>query len=204
MRILTVAVCALLLAGGPALAEPSPERATLLKRLRQAMPMSDENLTLPPVAARGLREDLIAQNPGKEQAISPIAEAFGACFADVFRRRDLRGDAVARADAAGMTNDELRALIAYYENPEWKRLSEAIDAARGSGEPLELTPADKALLGAGVRDPAWARFMALRVEERAETAADEALAKGMMDCGAAARDQIQKAGLIDDPPDLPT
>lgn len=195
MRRVALAVCGLLLSATMAVAAPSAERAALLERLRQALPVLAEIISIEDMAASTLRDELLEQNPGKEKVVAPIAKAYGACVAKLMGDTDYVAEAVAKADAAGMTDAELRTLIAYYEDPELKALFKLLGPAMNAGKDLDVSPATRARLEAASNDPAVVRFTALINEEPAEVLQDDAMMKGLMACAGELAENVDKAGL---------
>ncbi|HYE44678.1 MAG TPA: hypothetical protein VEA44_02785 [Caulobacter sp.] len=197
MRVLALALCGLLISANLAAAAPA-DRAALLERLRQALPKLSEIMPVDRMAALETRKDLLAQNPGKEAVVEKIAGEMGACVAKLIEGRDFIGEAVSRADKAGMTEAELLTVIAYYEDPDLKALFRQLGPALESGKDPDIDPATMERLQTAGRDPAVVKFSKLISGSSEDIFEDEAMMDGIMVCAADLAEAVEAAGLAFD------
>lgn len=198
MRVFAFALCGALLSASLAVAAPA-DRAALLERLRVALPRITDFMPVEEMITGDLRESMIAQNPGKEAAVGPIVDEFGACVVRMVDKLDYAGAAVAGADKAGMTEAELLKVIAFYEDPDMKVLFGKFREALASGEEPDIDPAAFARLEKLGEDPAVERFGEIMQQSAGEMFDEDALTDDVVVCTSTMDAAIDDAGLTYDP-----
>jgi hypothetical protein len=194
MRVLTLAVCGVLLTTSLAVAASS-DRAALLDRLRLALPNFSEMVPLADMFSADKRKALIAQNPGKDSVVGPITDRYGTCLADVLKSRDPNAEAVAAADRSGMTDADLLKVIAFYEDPVMREFFATIGPALKSGKEPELDPAKFERVQAGMQVPAVGQFSQIIRKGSQDMLKDPVISQKLAACGAALDRAVTAAGL---------
>lgn len=194
MRVLAFAVCGVLMTANLAFAGQA-DRAVLLDRLRQALPKFSEMVPLADMFSGDKRKGLIAQNPGKDAVVAPIADSYGACVAKVLEGRDPNAEAVAAADRAGMTEAELLKVIAFYEDPAVKEFFGAIGPALKSGKEPDFDPQKFQRVQEAMQDPAVGQFSQMIRQSSQTMLKDAATVEKLRACAADLDSAVAAAGL---------
>jgi hypothetical protein len=194
MRILSLALCGVLLTAGLAQAAPA-DRAAILERLRQALPKFGEMIPMAEMVSGDIRKELIAQNPGKDAGIGPIANDFGACFAKALNSRDANAAAITAADQAGMTEAELLKVVAFYEDPAVKSFFASVGPAMKSGKEPQVDPALFKRVQDGMQDPAVMRFSQMIRQSSQDLFKDPVTVRALSACTTDLDKAVAAAGL---------
>jgi hypothetical protein len=194
MRILALALCGVLLTAGLAQAAPA-DRAALLERLRVALPRIAEFMPVEKLLTADLRKAILTQNPGKEAAVNPIVDGFGACVVRIIDNLDYATAAVAGADKAGMTEAELLKVVTFFEHPDTKLMFAAIGEALISETEPDIDPEALERLEALGNDPAIDRFGEIMGESAEGLFDEEAMTDEVVVCMADMHGAIDDAGL---------
>lgn len=181
MRFLVAAACAALLAAGPALAAPS-ERELSLDQIAKGATNLMTIMPLGKIAASQDGKTLLALNPGREADIAPLLVTLDSCLTTVTAKLDFGPAIAAVADRPDFSNDDLRKIAAFYDDPEMQAMLSRIGSAGAQAEPTAKDLATLERMQAMLRDPAVKRFSDAMGTSPAFTAAMQSFLDGVQAC----------------------
>lgn len=193
MRIgIAAAICAALLGAGPVYSATA-EREKLLEALAQAYPAALKTFPVGPALTAGVRDRLIQENPGREDAIAPILAEHDRCLSRVMDM-DFGTPLAAAVRASNLSDEDLRVVVGLYTDPELTTLfgKLSIDPAY---KPTATDIGVVTRLAAKSSDPAMKRFLKVTQEAPEMKAVQTAFADGLDGCRKAAEGAAGKAGL---------
>lgn len=195
MRRAILSACILLLSAGSSAVAATSERAALLERLRQALPVLVETLPVRTIYGDDAREVLLPLNPGREATVESVAGVYGDCAFKVLGAYDFVAPVVAAADRAGFSDADLVKVLQLYEDPDFQRILRRVGTGSFAPPPSDLDIKAGERVLAMAADPVLQRFADIVGQENDIAYAAPQVTAGFDACDEALLKAAEEAGL---------